>query len=56
MAEEKPINRADAAKPEAERPDPARIITEALIKAGFTIDISCSSGVHDIVYHICVKR
>ena len=57
MDAEKTINRAEAAKPaEAPKPDAARVITDALIKAGYTVDISCSSGVHDIVYHVAVKR
>ena len=47
---------ADAKPVEAEKLDPAKLITDALIKAGFTVDISCSTGVHDIVYHVAVKR
>lgn len=41
---------------EANKPDPLKLITDALIAAGYAVNISTSAGVHDTVYHISVKK
>jgi hypothetical protein len=53
--DDKPVD-TKAKVNEAPKPDPSRLITDVLIANGYTVDIRTSPGVHDIVYHITVKR
>lgn len=38
------------------RPDPAKVIADALAAAGLKADVSVSAGVHDDVYRVVVKK